>query len=93
MNEEDAWQDHLTKTRLMGVANAEGAASVFRPMLQGIMPKPQTPEEFRRHWRYVFAASAMQGLMTAERPGRIGEVVEESRRLADALLAELEKAR
>ena len=59
-------------------------------------PQPTAAEQ-RKHWRYVFAASAMQGFCVSR--DECGEIIRhgyewiasEARAVADALLAELEK--
>ncbi len=87
----DPTYEELDRIRLAAKAHAEGISSVFEPMLQGIMPKPQTPEEQRKHWRYVFAASAMQAYCTADPSHSYQQQANDAVLLADALLAELEK--
>ena len=57
-----------------------------------LAPQPRVPEEFRKHWRYVFAASAMQAHCSTPNADKVQPhvIAECAREMADALLAELE---
>lgn len=99
MNPSEVLAQELDRIRLMSAAQAEGLAGVMGPILDRNSPKPQTPEELRKHWRYVFAASALNGLAPCllhvnrdeySRPFNESEITGQCVAVADALLAALE---
>lgn len=92
----DITVEELERVRIAAAAHAEGLASVLVPMLERITaPKPPTPEEFRKHWRYVFAAQAMTGLMSSGDPQAVqmseSKLADIAVTYADAMLVELDR--
>ncbi len=98
--------EELDRIRQAAQAHAEGIHSVLTPVLQAAMEefienRRPTPEELRKHWRYVFAASAMQGFQILNNPNGYAmnrtwtpeTIAKACREMADALLAELEKTK
>ena len=63
------------------------------------LDKHHDPVQVRKHWRYAFAASALEGLSQFlvsvpemySRPFNENEIVDQVVTIADMLLAELEK--
>lgn len=92
----DPTTEDLQRIRLAAVAHAEGLSSILGPMLERhCQPKPQTPEDFRKHWRYVFAAQALTGLMSSGDPQAMqmseSKLADIAVTYADAMLTELDR--